>query len=260
MLVALRVHEHIAHVFTCTVCHSNSSSSNTRKSTPRNLPLLYIRGMLFLLMCTCGACGARCGCIDHADRVHAGKAAKSWCLQTERAPGSVSSICNHFITGAAHGHSSSRERLHFPGQPACLLLASQRISFGSCSTAIEVFKLVTAPCTADAHGELGGRRTLPVAAHMLPSAGPRGAHTARSDRPCGTTTDGPEPAPTRRSAVASAHPKPGYQRGQARACHFHAGYARPIYLLFRRPHCCQMTIPMCLQHFGAGLVYFELME
>ena len=83
----------------------------------------------------------------------------------------------------------------------------------------------------------------PWAALMLPSAGPRGAHTARSDRPCGTTTDGPEPAPTRRSSVASAHPKPGYQRGQARACHFHAGYARPIYLLFRRPHCCQMTIP-----------------
>ena len=64
-------------------------------------------------------------------------------------------------------------------------------------------------------------RLSTVAAHMLPSAGPRGAHTARSDRPCGTTTDGPEPAPTRRSAVASAHPKPGYQRGQARACHFH---------------------------------------
>ena len=61
----------------------------------------------------------------------------------------------------------------------------------------------------------------PWAALMLPSAGPRGAHTARSDRPCGTTTDGPDPAPTRRSAVASAHPKPGYQRGQARACHFH---------------------------------------
>ena len=84
----------------------------------------------------------------------------------------------------------------------------------------------------------------PRAALMLPSAGPRGAHTARSDRPCGTTTDGPDPAPTRRSAVASAHPKPGYQRGQARACHFHAGYARPIYLLFRGSHYCQMTIPI----------------
>ena len=55
----------------------------------------------------------------------------------------------------------------------------------------------------------------PWAALVLPSAGPRGAHTARSDRPCGTTTDGPEPAPTRRSSVASAHPKPGYQRWYA---------------------------------------------
>ena len=42
MLVALRVHEHIAHVFTCTVCHSNSSFSNTRKSKPRNLPLWHV--------------------------------------------------------------------------------------------------------------------------------------------------------------------------------------------------------------------------
>ena len=84
----------------------------------------------------------------------------------------------------------------------------------------------------------------PVASLMLPSAGPRGAHTAHSDTPCGTTTDGPDPAPTRRSLVASAHPKPGYQRGQARACHFHAGYARPNYLLFRGSHCCQMTIPL----------------
>ena len=50
---------------------------------------------------------------------------------------------------------------------------------------------------------------------MLPSAGPRGAHTARSDRPGGTTTDEPETAPTRRSSVASAHPKPGYQRWYA---------------------------------------------
>ena len=222
-----------AHVFTCeSRCSLRCACMNTSRmcshapfvtatqvSAIRENPhpATCLCGMLFLLMCTCGACGARCGCIDHADRVHAGKAAKSWCLQTERAPGSVSSICNHFITGAAHGHSSSRERLHFPGQPACLLLASQRISFGSCFTAIEVFKLVTAPCTADAHGELGGRRTLPVAALMLPSAGPRGAHTARSDRPCGTTTDGPEPAPTRRSSVASAHPKPGYQQDVATA-------------------------------------------
>ena len=85
----------------------------------------------------------------------------------------------------------------------------------------------------------------PWAALMLPSAGPRGAHTARSDRLCGTTTVGPNPAPTRRSAVASAHPKPGHQRGQARACHFHAGYARPIYLLFKGSHYCQMTIRIC---------------
>ena len=85
-------------------------------------PATCLCGMLFLLMCTCGACGARCGCIDHADRVHAGKAAKSWCLQTERAPGSVSSICNHFITGAAHGHSSSRERLHFASSFSTYLL------------------------------------------------------------------------------------------------------------------------------------------
>lgn len=88
----------------------------------------------------------------------------------------------------------------------------------------------------------------PWAALMLPSAGPRGAHTARSDRPCGTTTDGPEPAPTRRSSVASAHPKPGYQRGQARACHFHAGYARPIYLLFRRPRHSAANQCGCIYH------------
>ena len=117
MLVALRVHEHIAHVFTCTVCHSNSSFSNTRKSTPRNLPLWHVVFANVYMRC-----GARCGCIDHADRVHAGKAAKSWCLQTERAPGSVSSICNHFITGAAHGHSSSRERLHFASSFSTYLL------------------------------------------------------------------------------------------------------------------------------------------
>ena len=85
-------------------------------------PATCLCGVLFLLMCTCGACGARCGSIDHADRVHAGKAAKSWCLQTERAPGSVSSICNHFITGAAHGHSSSRERLHFASSFSTYLL------------------------------------------------------------------------------------------------------------------------------------------
>ena len=40
-------------------------------------------------------------------------------------------------------------------------------------------------------------------------------------------------APTRRSSVASAHPKPGYQRGEARAGHFHAGYASTHHLLFK---------------------------
>ena len=85
----------------------------------------------------------------------------------------------------------------------------------------------------------------PWAALMLPSAGPRGAHTARSDRPCGTTTDGPEPAPTRRSSVASAHPKPGYQRGQARACPtviFMPFTLDPSSSLRRGSHSCQMTI------------------
>ena len=41
------------------------------------------------------------------------------------------------------------------------------------------------------------------------------AHTPRAATgPAGTTRDWPEPAPTRRSSVASAHPKPGYQRVQ----------------------------------------------
>ena len=127
-----------AHVFTCeSRCSLRCACMNTSRmcshapfvtatqvSAIRENPhpATCLCGMLFLLMCTCGACGARCGCIDHADRVHAGKAAKSWCLQTERAPGSVSSICNHFITGAAHGHSSSRERLHFASSFSTYLL------------------------------------------------------------------------------------------------------------------------------------------
>ena len=127
-----------AHVFTCeSRCSLRCACMNTSRmcshapfvtatqvSAIRENPhpATCLCGMLFLLMCTCGACGARCGCTDHADRVHAGKAAKSWCLQTERAPGSVSSICNHFITGAAHGHSSSRERLHFASSFSTYLL------------------------------------------------------------------------------------------------------------------------------------------
>ena len=104
--------------------------------------------------------------IDHTtDRVHAGKAARSCCLQTERAPRQCRQHVQFFITGAAHGNTSSRERLHFPVQPARLLLASRRIFFASCSAATEVFDLVTAPCTADAPGGLGGRRTLASRPH-----------------------------------------------------------------------------------------------
>ena len=173
-------------------------------------------------------------------------------------PGSVASMCNHFIRGAAHGNTSSRERLHFPVQPALTCVPASGFSTYLLRELLRCHRSfptrhcpVHRRCPRGAARAPASPRLMPplcalrpppplttFAPLMLPSAGPRGAHTVRSDRPCGTTTDGPDPAPTRRSAVASAHPKPGYQRGQARACHFHAGYARPIYLLFRRPHCC----------------------
>ena len=185
--------------------------------------------MLFLLMCTCGACGARCGGIDHTDRVHAGKAAKSSCLQTERAPRQGRQHVQPLYNRNCTRKYELARAPPFPSsacEPASCCITYLLRELLRCH---QSFELVTAPCTADAPGGLGGRRTLasrPLSApacatdDFRPAHAPfgRAARCARAHAPRVATGPAAQPQTARRQPRRAAPRSPPRTLSRATHC------------------------------------------